>query len=60
VKLEIKPTKKHSIYGRFTVFQAERGGGPVLKGESSWTKVNGFMLRGPRRTYIFQFRRVFK
>lgn len=51
-------TRRLKIYRGFTVLYAEKGGRMVLRGERSWTKVNGFMLNTPKGHFIFQFRRV--
>lgn len=45
-----------SIYGRFTVLHAARGGGPVRRGESSWRTVCGVMLQGSEHRWIIVWR----
>lgn len=32
------------IHRLFTLFQAEKNGGPVLRGQGDWRKINGFMI----------------
>jgi len=42
----------------FVVTQAEKGGGPVLREQGSWTKANGFMVRVGKLFVSLQFRRI--
>lgn len=59
MRFEVYERRKMRIYGRFTIFYAEKGGAPVLRGQRSWTKINGFMIRtNQSKSYCFQFRRV--
>jgi hypothetical protein len=55
---EWESARPRSIYGPFTVFHAQQGGAPVLRGESSWRTVNGLMVQHPRLgRFVFIFRR---
>jgi hypothetical protein len=59
MRFEIFPKSKTRLYRNFILWYAEKGGEPVLRGERSWTKVSGFMIRTRKsRSYSFQFRRV--
>lgn len=61
MRLEVYPAPKMRLYGKFTIWYSEKGGAPVLKGERSWTKISGFMIRtNTSKSYSFQFRRVFR
>jgi hypothetical protein len=59
MRFEIYPRPKMRIYPNFVIWYSEKGGLPVLKGERSWTKISGFMIRARNsNSYSFQFRRV--
>jgi hypothetical protein len=58
MKFERAPRQKRSIYGPFTLWYAEKGGRAVLKGERSWTKINGCQVKIGRWAYSLQFRRA--
>ena len=46
------------LYPWFVVTQAEKGGGPVLRDQQSWRKINGVMVRVGRYFISVQFRRI--
>ena len=49
---------RSDIYGPFCWLQAEKGGGPVLREQGSWRKINGFMVRWPKhQKLVVIFRR---
>ncbi len=48
---------KYLWYPRAAVIHARANGGPVLKTESSWRTVSGFLFRLRRRVVFVQFRR---
>lgn len=50
---------KHGVrlMPRFHWFQAEKDGGPVLKQQAHWTKINGFSLKLGPYTFDVVFRR---
>lgn len=53
------PRIRHArIYPRLGLLHARPGGGPVLKGESSWRTVNGAYFNTKKYGFIyFEFRR---
>lgn len=61
--MKIKTTfKSHSpmrpcMYPGFVWLYAEKGGGPVLKGEASWGKISGFLFHNKQGHYTVSFRR---
>lgn len=61
MRFEVFPQPKMRIYPCFTIWYSEKGGRPVLKGERSWTKISGFMVRTRNsKSYSIQFRRVYR
>lgn len=42
--MKVEKFRKARIYQRFGVLHADKTGGPVLKGESSWRTVSGFFV----------------
>ncbi len=60
MRLTHEKGKRKSLYGKFTIFYAEKGGGLVLRGERSWKKINGCMVQLKGHRWIFLFRREFK
>jgi hypothetical protein len=52
--------KRLALWRRFEWIHARRGGGPVLRGESSWRTVCGFLIQGTTWHLIVQFRRFWR
>jgi len=51
-------SKKHlAIYPMLAWFQAEKDGGPVLREEGHWTKINGILINTRFGHISFLFRR---
>lgn len=48
---------RRSIYSPFCLYYATKGGGPVLKGQSHWWQVNGFLFQRGQTAYSVVFRR---
>jgi len=49
--------KRISLWRRVNLMHAAPGGGPVLRGESSWRTVCGVAIAGRESTLLIQFRR---
>ena len=46
--MKIEKLSNKKIYRRAGILYANRDGGPVLKGESSWRNANGFFFNTKR------------
>jgi len=52
--------ERPSLYGPLTVMHAEKGGVPVLRGQSSWRTICGLYIVRPRWRLMIQFRRFMR
>lgn len=52
--------KRIAVLRRFEWLHAHKGGGPVLRGESSWRTVCGAVIQGTTWHLIVQFRRFWR